>query len=144
MRNMPTAVVHGLVKIKRLTGSVGQPMLFALAASLVFLLLFIYSASPTAVHRVLLVLAGAAAASLLVLTRTAGIDPDLARSRAVNRLLDFSQTIQGAGKPEQVLAALSHYLRGELNLAGIAILAHEPDSMPANQLKICWPDDLMR
>src|SRR5436190_18476846 len=92
MRNMPTAVVHGLAKIKRLTGTAGRPMILALVASLVFLLLFIYSASPTAVHRVLLVLAGAAAASLLVLTRhgTAGIDPDLAKSRAVNRLLDFS------------------------------------------------------
>ena len=65
------------------------------------------------------------------------------RTRVVDQLLEFSQTIQGAGKPEQIFAALSHYLRNELNLAGIAIIAHEPEAVPATQVRASWPDDLL-
>jgi len=127
--------------------AMSRPMILSLAASITFLLLFIYSASPTAAHRVMLVLAGAGAASLLLVTREARAkesDPLIVRSRAVNRLLDFSQTIQGAGKPDQVLAALCHSLRTEFELAGITVLAHDPESTPATQVKTCWPEDLMR
>src|SRR5687767_141553 len=42
-----------------------------------------------------------------------------ARSNAVDRLLEFSQTIQGAGKPEQVFRTLGHFLQTELGLAGL-------------------------
>jgi diguanylate cyclase (GGDEF)-like protein len=68
----------------------------------------------------------------------------IARAATVNRLLEFSQTIQGAGKVDQVYAGLSHYLQRELELAGIAILAHTPDEIPATQLKAAYPDDLIR
>ncbi|MEO6434798.1 MAG: GGDEF domain-containing protein [Tepidisphaeraceae bacterium] len=61
------------------------------------------------------------------------------RSRAVDRLLEFSQTIQGAGKPEQILDSLSLFLHGELDLSGVAIIAHEPDSLPPTSLKSCYP-----
>jgi diguanylate cyclase (GGDEF)-like protein len=67
-----------------------------------------------------------------------------AQSATVNRLLEFAQTIQGAGKPEQVYPTLSHYLRGELGLAGLAIVASEPDVIPSIQVKVAWPDTLVR
>jgi K+-sensing histidine kinase KdpD len=51
------------------------------------------------------------------------------RTRVVDQLLEFSQTIQGAGKAEQIFAALAHYLRHEMHLAGIAILSHAPESV---------------
>lgn len=66
------------------------------------------------------------------------------RTHVVEQLLDFSQTIQGAGKPDQIFAALTHSLRLELNLAGIAIIAHEPQSTPATQVRASWPDDLLK
>ncbi|CAN5495090.1 hypothetical protein BH09PLA1_BH09PLA1_33880 [soil metagenome] len=65
------------------------------------------------------------------------------RTRVVDQLLDFSQTIQGAGKPEQIFAALTHYLRIELKLAGIAIIAHEPEAVPATQVRASWPENLL-
>src|SRR5688572_13735465 len=37
-----------------------------------------------------------------------------AQSNTVNRLLEFSQTVQGAGKPDQIHATLSHFLQNEL------------------------------
>src|SRR5580698_5819517 len=43
------------------------------------------------------------------------------RTRIVDQLLEFSQTIQGAGKPEQIYTSLTHYLRKELDLAGLAV-----------------------
>jgi diguanylate cyclase (GGDEF)-like protein len=124
----------------------GKPVLLSFATSAVFLLLYLYTASPTAVLRVVLVLGGAAAGALLVISRRSSqpVDPAVARSHAVVRLLDFSQTIQGAGKPDQVLAALCHALRTELQLAGIAILGHEPDAVPATQVHASWPDELLR
>lgn len=65
-----------------------------------------------------------------------------ARSQTVDRLLEFSQTIQGAGKSEQILDSLSHFLRTELSLTHIVVAAHDPDSFPVTQLRVCRPDDL--
>ena len=64
------------------------------------------------------------------------------RTATVDRLLEFSQTIQGAGKPEQIFATLNHFLRTELNLSGLVILTSEPESVPAVQLVASWPPDL--
>jgi len=66
------------------------------------------------------------------------------QSRVVNRLLEFSQTIQGAGKIDQVYAGLSHFLSRELQLAGLIILANAPDAVPPMQIKANFPDDLIR
>jgi diguanylate cyclase (GGDEF)-like protein len=66
------------------------------------------------------------------------------RTATVNRLLDFSQTIQGAGKPDQIFASLSHFLRTELSLSGLAILTTEADVVPAIQLRASWPDDFVK
>ena len=65
------------------------------------------------------------------------------RTRTVDRLLEFSQTIQGVGKPEQVFATLCHFLRVELSLAGIVILANEHEQTPAISVKASWPEHLM-
>jgi diguanylate cyclase (GGDEF)-like protein len=65
------------------------------------------------------------------------------RAQTVNRLLDFSQTIQGAGKSEQVFSTLAHYLRNELGLSGVAILTSDSETLPSTQVKAAWPDDLM-
>jgi GGDEF domain-containing protein/HAMP domain-containing protein len=61
------------------------------------------------------------------------------RTRTVDRLLDFSQTIQGAGKAEQVYSTLCHFLQSELSLEGLTILCHDPDSTPATQVKASVP-----
>jgi diguanylate cyclase (GGDEF)-like protein len=66
-----------------------------------------------------------------------------ARRRTVDQLLEFSQTVQGAGKPEQIFDALSYFLRSELGLAGLVILAHDPETLPATQVKARWPDDVL-
>lgn len=66
------------------------------------------------------------------------------RTQTVDRLLDFSQTIQGAGKAEQVFASLAFFLRSELGLSGILILGHEPEAIPSIQIKASWPDKLIR
>lgn len=66
------------------------------------------------------------------------------RRRTVDRLLDFSQTIQGAGKADQVFAALAHFLKTELGLAGLVLLTHEHDLVPPIQVRASWPDDLMK
>ncbi len=65
------------------------------------------------------------------------------RTRTVDRLLEFSQSIQGAGKADQVFATLSHYLQTELNLAGLTILTHEPDSVPAIIVRAAYPANVM-
>lgn len=64
------------------------------------------------------------------------------RTQTVDRLFDFFQTIQGAGKPDQIFATLSHFLRTELGLSGLAILTTEPEAVPAVQLRSAWPQDL--
>lgn len=65
------------------------------------------------------------------------------RRRTVDQLLEFSQTIQGAGKADQIFAALAHFLRTELDLAGIVILAHDPEAVPATQVKTQWPSHVL-
>jgi diguanylate cyclase (GGDEF)-like protein len=65
------------------------------------------------------------------------------RSATVDRLLDFSQTIQGAGKADQIFATLNFFLRNELGLSGLAILTSQADSVPAIQLRSTWPTDLI-
>jgi diguanylate cyclase (GGDEF)-like protein len=65
------------------------------------------------------------------------------RTATVDKLLDFFQTIQGAGKPDQIFATLSHFLRTELNLSSLAILTTDPESVPAVQLRTVWPQDLV-
>ncbi len=67
-----------------------------------------------------------------------------ARSNTVDRLLDFSQTIQGAGKPEQIYPTLSHFLQSELGLNALVILSSEPDSIPPMQTKVVWPESVIR
>jgi diguanylate cyclase (GGDEF)-like protein len=65
------------------------------------------------------------------------------RTRTVDRLLEFSQGVQAAGKPEQVVATLTHSLQAELGLAGLALLSVEPDAVPATTVRSCSPADLM-
>jgi diguanylate cyclase (GGDEF)-like protein len=67
-----------------------------------------------------------------------------ARSYTVDRLLDFSQTIQGAGRPEQIIDSLALFLHTELSLTGVAIIAHDPDALPATSLKTVYPATLNR
>src|SRR5437016_4175296 len=57
------------------------------------------------------------------------------RSTTVDRLLEFSQTIQAAGKSEQIFDALTLSLHSEFSLSGLAIVAHEADALPATSLK---------
>jgi diguanylate cyclase (GGDEF)-like protein len=66
------------------------------------------------------------------------------RTHEVRQLLEFSQIIQGAGKDEQIFASLGHFLQTELKLAGLTILAHEPDAIPSATIKASYPADLMR
>ena len=67
-----------------------------------------------------------------------------ARSSTVDRLLDFSQTIQGAGKPEQIFDSLALFLHTELSLSGVAIIAHDPDALPTTSLRSVYPATLNR
>ncbi len=67
-----------------------------------------------------------------------------ARTRTVDRLLEFSQGIQAAGMPEQVLATLTHFLQAELGLAGLAMLSVEPEAVPTATVRGCCPADLFR
>jgi diguanylate cyclase (GGDEF)-like protein len=64
------------------------------------------------------------------------------RSRTVDRLLEFSQTIQGAGKAEQIFDSLTMFLHNELGLAGVAIIAHELDALPPTRLETIFPASL--
>src|SRR5258705_1375311 len=65
------------------------------------------------------------------------------RTSTVDRLLDFSQTIQGAGAVAQVFSSLSHYLRTELSLGGVAIISNEPEQTPAMQVRAAWPESVV-
>ena len=67
-----------------------------------------------------------------------------ARTRTVNQLLEFSQTVQGIGQAEQVFQTLCHYLRTELGLAGVIAMTSDPESVPAIQVRAQWPGDLMK
>jgi diguanylate cyclase (GGDEF)-like protein len=66
------------------------------------------------------------------------------RTSTVDRLLDFSQTIQGAGLAEQVFATLSQFLESELKLSGIAILSHQPEALPQIQVRASRPLDVLK
>ncbi len=66
------------------------------------------------------------------------------RTRTVDRLLEFSQSIQGAGRADQIFATLCHFLQAELGLAGAAILSFQPDASPATQLRAAYPADLFK
>jgi diguanylate cyclase (GGDEF)-like protein len=65
------------------------------------------------------------------------------KAQTINRLLTFSQTIQGAGRVEQIYPTLSQYLRTELDLSGLTILTHDAESVPPTALAASWPDDLV-
>jgi len=65
------------------------------------------------------------------------------RTDTINRLLEFSQTIQGAGRIDQIYPTLCHYLRSELNLSNMVVLTHDPDTMPATSLVTAWPAELL-
>jgi len=66
------------------------------------------------------------------------------RSQTVDRLLEFSQTVQSAGKPEQVFNCLAQFLKTDLELAGVAVVSHEPENLPATQLKASYPSDFIK
>jgi diguanylate cyclase (GGDEF)-like protein len=66
------------------------------------------------------------------------------RTSTVDQLLEFSQTIQGAGAVGQVFSSLSHYLRTELSLAGVAIVSNQPDQTPTMQVRAAWPETVLR
>jgi diguanylate cyclase (GGDEF)-like protein len=67
-----------------------------------------------------------------------------ARTRTVDRLLEFSQSIQAAGKPEQVFATLTHFLQADLQLAGLVMLSIEPDAVPATVVRGAYPADVLQ
>ena len=70
---------------------------------------------------------------------TSAVDAIAARSKMVDRLLEFAQTVQSAGKPEQVFSCLSQYLQHDLDLAGVVVISHEPESVPATVLRASSP-----
>jgi diguanylate cyclase (GGDEF)-like protein len=65
------------------------------------------------------------------------------RSRTVHRLLEFSQSIQAAGKADQVYAMLSHFLQTDLALAGLAIISFEKEALPPMQTLAVHPPELL-
>jgi diguanylate cyclase (GGDEF)-like protein len=67
-----------------------------------------------------------------------------ARNQSLDRLLDFSQTVQGAGKPEQIFQSLCFFLRTELGLGAIVILAHGSEGVPQFHVAAHWPDELVK
>jgi diguanylate cyclase (GGDEF)-like protein len=66
------------------------------------------------------------------------------RSQTVDQLLEFAQTVQGAGKPEQVFACLAQSLKMDLTLSGVVVMTHEPENMPAVQVRSAFPVDFVR
>lgn len=64
------------------------------------------------------------------------------RKQTVDRLLEFSQSIQGAGKSDQILGTLGHFLQTELGLAGLTVLSFEPDTTPPVQVRVEIPPRL--
>lgn len=65
------------------------------------------------------------------------------RTRTVDRLLEFSQAIQGAGQADQIFPALAHFLQTELGLAGLAVLVHDAEAIPPIQVKATWPENVV-
>ncbi len=66
------------------------------------------------------------------------------RTHEVHQLLEFSQIIQGAGKPDQIFASLGHYLQTELKLAGLSIMSYEADAIPSASIKASYPNNLFK
>ncbi len=66
------------------------------------------------------------------------------RSHSVDRILEFSQTIQGAGQSDQVFAAMAHFIHRELSLKGLLILTHQPEAIPPLQVKVALPPEMLR
>ena len=65
------------------------------------------------------------------------------RTKTVDRLLEFSQTIQGAGRVDQIFPTLCHFLQSELGLSGVTILGHETEPTPCVQLRAALPEGLL-
>ena len=61
------------------------------------------------------------------------------RTRTVDRLLEFSQTVQGVGRAEQIFATLCHFLTSELPLSGLVILSQETDPGPGICMRASAP-----
>ncbi len=65
------------------------------------------------------------------------------RNQTVDRLLEFSQTIQGAGHSEQIFSTLCQFLQNELALSGVVLLSHEPDAVVPAQIKFSLPQNVV-
>ena len=65
------------------------------------------------------------------------------RTKTVDRLLEFSQTIQGAGRVDQIFPTLCHFLQSELALSGVTIIGHETEPTPCVQLRCAVPEGLV-
>jgi diguanylate cyclase (GGDEF)-like protein len=65
------------------------------------------------------------------------------RTRTMDRLLEFSQTIQGAGKVEQIFPTLCHFLASELKLSGVAVLGSDTDPTTNIQIRACCPEGIL-
>jgi diguanylate cyclase (GGDEF)-like protein len=65
------------------------------------------------------------------------------RTKTVDRLLEFSQTIQGAGRVDQIFPTLCHFLESELGLSGATILASETDPAPCVNVMACRPEGML-
>jgi diguanylate cyclase (GGDEF)-like protein len=73
------------------------------------------------------------------LAHTLALESIAVRSKTVDRLLEFAQTVQSAGKPEQVFSCLAQFLQIDLGLAGVAVISHEPEIVPATVLRSAFP-----
>lgn len=62
------------------------------------------------------------------------------RKRAVERLLEFSQTVQGVGRMQHVYATLAHFLKSELSLESVGILEQGEDADEPAQLVARRPE----
>ena len=66
------------------------------------------------------------------------------RTKTVDRLLEFSQTIQGAGRVDQIFPTLCHFLESELGLSGATVLLYETEPTPSVTIKASCPDGVIR
>jgi len=65
------------------------------------------------------------------------------RTAVVDSLLDFSQTVQGAGKADQIFASLGFFLRTQLGLSGVVVLANDHETMQLS-IKSSLPPELVK
>jgi diguanylate cyclase (GGDEF)-like protein len=61
------------------------------------------------------------------------------RARNVDQLLDFSQSLQGAGRADQVYSSVCQFLHSELTLSGIVLVGYEPDNAASPAIKAALP-----